>query len=563
MSAAPSARDIDRLVPDNTPDEVRARAALPGRVPKVDPTLNRRLRPVQQTSSASPASTGTSPATRPQHRLVVIGDSLSQGFQSGAIFNTAWSYPAIIAYELGWFEHYRYPVYPGHGGLPLNIELLLRELQDQDGDHISAYEAPAALLRLRSLMDQVEDYWERGPGATPTSHDFVHDLAAYGWTLHDAATRTAASCQSVIGAPRDNLIRQIPEHDGERAALRVYPNRTEHERAETLFDTAARLGADGGIETLIVTLGANNALQAVIQLKVVWTDAAYAQTRDPTDYTVWDPQHFREELEVVRAAVEKNDAQHVIWATVPHVTIAPIARAVGTEKARPGSRYFPYYTRPWITDKAFDPERDPALTENEARAVDAAIDLYNEAITEVVSSARSGSPARDWLLFDLAGLLDRLATKRYERDPSAKPEWWTPYPVPAELSSLEPPLDTVFLTADGKGGRGSGGWFSLDGIHPTTVGYGLIADELMSIMRGAGVVFRRPDGAARAEPVGVDFDRLIERDSLITTPPQLINESLDLLGWADHAVHWVEGLLPHHHHPGPTDQWTASTPPAT
>ena len=42
-----------------------------------------------------------------KHRLVVIGDSLSHGFQSGAIFNTELSYPAIIAHELGWFHEYR------------------------------------------------------------------------------------------------------------------------------------------------------------------------------------------------------------------------------------------------------------------------------------------------------------------------------------------------------------------------------------------------------------------------------------------------------------------------
>lgn len=537
MDVSGPGRDTDSLIPDSAPAEVKARAGLPGRAANVDPTLNC---PLEPTHGAT---------TQPQHRLVVIGDSLSQGFQSGAISNTGWSYPAIIAYELGWLEHYRYPVYPGHGGLPLNLELLLRELQDHYDDHVSAYEAPAALIRLRRLMDEVEDYWERGPGSIPTSHDFVHDLAAYGWTLHDATTRTATTCQAVIGPARDNLFAQIPEHDGERAALRVYPNRTPAELEETLFDTAARLGAEGGIETLVVMLGANNALQVVTQLKVVWTDAAYAKTRDPSGYTVWDPQHFRDELDAVRAAVEKIDARHVIWGTVPHVTIAPIARAVGVEKAGLGSRYFPYYTRPWITDAAFDPEQDAALTENEARAVDAAIDLYNEAICDLVASARSGSPARDWLLFDLAGLLDRLATKRYERDPSAKPDWWTPYPVPAALASLEPPLNTVFLTADGHGGRRTGGWFSLDGIHPTTVGYGLIADELMSIMRGAGVHFRRPDGSPRPDPVRVDFDRLREHDSLITTPPQLINETLDLLGWADHAVHWVERLLPHHHHP--------------
>ena len=56
----------------------------------------------------------------PRNRIVAIGDSLLHGFQSGAVFNTDLSVPAIIAYELGWPEQYRYPRYPGPGGLPLN-----------------------------------------------------------------------------------------------------------------------------------------------------------------------------------------------------------------------------------------------------------------------------------------------------------------------------------------------------------------------------------------------------------------------------------------------------------
>ena len=527
------ARDTSSLIPPNAPEEVKRRAGLPGRVPVFDPTLG------------IPVAATTAPAQAdPEHRLVVIGDSLSEGFQSGAVFNTSLSYPAIIAHELGWFAHYRYPVYAGPGGLPVNLEFLLRDLQEHFGVHVSVPEALPAALRTRHFLDQVEDYWERGPGATAPVHDFVHDLSVYGWTLWDALTRTSASCRAAIRPARDNVFAQVVQDNAERVALRVYPNRTAAEEQETVFDTAARLGADGGIETLIVMLGANNALVSVISLEVIWTDAAYLRTRDQHQYTVWDPQHFRDELAQVRAAVERIGARQVIWCTVPHVTIAPIARAVGTVKARPGSRYFPYYTRPWITDAEFDPDTDPKLTENEARAVDAAIDLYNEAITDVVRDARTEA-GRDWLLFDLAGLLDRLATKRYLRDPTAKPDWWTPYPLPPALSGLTPTPDTVFLSADGHGGRATGGLFSLDGVHPTTVAYGIIAQELIGIMSGAGVVFDTPDGTARPDPVGVDFDRLLVEDTLVRSPPQLIDESLDVLGHLDETIGWVKQLLHH------------------
>src|SRR3954469_10520018 len=57
----------------------------------------------------------------PPHRLVAIGDSLTHGFQSGAIFNTDLSWPAIVARELGW-HGYRYPRYGGTGRVPLESQ---------------------------------------------------------------------------------------------------------------------------------------------------------------------------------------------------------------------------------------------------------------------------------------------------------------------------------------------------------------------------------------------------------------------------------------------------------
>jgi hypothetical protein len=44
---------------------------------------------------------------------------------------------------------------------------------------------------------------------------------------------------------------------------------------------------------------------------------------------------------------------------------------------------------------------------------------YSEAITEAVRQVRKMS--KDWNLFDLAGLLDRLAAHRYIEDPAARP----------------------------------------------------------------------------------------------------------------------------------------------
>ncbi len=36
-----------------------------------------------------------------KHRLVALGDSLIQGFMSGAVFATDLAYPALVAREMG------------------------------------------------------------------------------------------------------------------------------------------------------------------------------------------------------------------------------------------------------------------------------------------------------------------------------------------------------------------------------------------------------------------------------------------------------------------------------
>ncbi len=528
-------------VPVGTPPEVRARI-LAGwwRVPTTDSTLGVAVR--RETRG------------EPPHRLVVLGDSLAHGFQSGAVFNTDLSFPAIIAHELGWLGHFRYPRYGGPGGLPLNLELLARDLERRHGPSLDLWELPLALFTVRSFMDRVEDYWERGPGTeVPQLSGVMDNLSVYGWDLRDALSRTARDLRAGIGRPRDDLVDQLVEDSSERAALRVYPA-DEAGNDLSLVDAASRLGrshgagTEAGIETLVVFLGANNVLQTVTRLRVVWSGPDFADPVAKSAYTVWRPPHFAAELAELVAAVREIRARHVIWCTVPHVTIPPIARGVGGKVAT-GSRYFPYYTRPWVRDEQFDARQDPHITGAQARAVDTAVDMYNEAIEQAVRAARLGSAdeaPRDWRLLDTAGLLDRLASRRYIEDPNARPPWWTPYPLPHALASLRPVPDSRFLVGDRRGGRGGGGLFSLDGVHPTTVGYGILAQEVIRVMQDAGVEFRSRDGSPRPGIVDVDFARLVRRDTLVTHPPQNIADGLAVLGWADETLDWVRRALGFH-----------------
>lgn len=492
----------------------------------------------------------------PRHRLVTLGDSLTHGFQSAAIFNTNISYPAIIAHELGWLEHFRYPSYRGFGGLPLNIELLLRTLEEKYGSEIDWWETALAAFSIRHFMGEVEEWWERGPGShTPNLLNLNHNLGVYGWDLRDVIERTADLCHNAIGQPKDQFLKQIVENANERAALRVF-NFSHSDPARnklTLLEQAQALSNEGGLQTgggdgievLIVFLGANNALQIVTKLKVIWSDEGYNNLSTKANYTVWRPIHFEDELNKLVAQVKKIKARHVIWATVPHVTIAPLARGVGPKVKQEGSRYFQFYTRPWIGDAQFDDRNDPHFNEQEARAIDSAIDQYNYCIEEAVRKARSDpDDPRDWYILDVAGMLDRLAVRRYIEDPKARPPWWTEYKLPPELSSLQPEPNSKFFVADRDGVRQQGGLFSLDGVHPTTIGYGVVAQEFINVMQTAGVKFFFADGTTeRLGPVRVDFRRLIALDTLISNPPRSIGANLTVLGWIDEKLDFVKRMV--------------------
>lgn len=489
----------------------------------------------------------------PLHRLVTIGDSLTHGFQRGAIFNTQISYPAIIAYEMGWYEQFRRPSYRGFGGLPLNIEFLMRDLEERYGSKIDWWETALAGFRVRHYMGEVEDWWERGPGNNfPNLKGINHNLAIYGWDLRDTLSRDADICRAEISKPKDQFLKQIVENANQRAAIYVLDSaRDAGGKALTPLQAATALGDEGsveggkdeGIETLIILLGANNALPSIVNLKVAWSDTGYDDLQKKQAYTVWRPEHFKAELDQVVAEVKKIRARHVIWGTVPHVTIAPIARGVTKKKVAEGSRYFPFYTRPWISDSQFDAKDDPNITSQEARAIDSAIDQYNYYLEEVVSTARKAGA--DWYLLDVAGILDRLACRRYIDDMMARPPWWTKYELPPELMNLNPVPDSKFFTAD-KLGRTTGGLFSLDGVHPTTISYGLLAQEFINLMQGAGVKFYLGDGKTeRTGPVRVDFQRLIRMDTLISDPPTSITSDLKLIGWFDEKIDFTRRMLRH------------------
>ncbi|MFV0460275.1 MAG: hypothetical protein ACK5MT_16055 [Actinomycetales bacterium] len=478
-------------------------------------------------------------STDARHRLVVVGDSISQGFKSFAVWDTEFSWPAMVA-GYGGIPGFRFPRFDGPPdcpGLPLNLEAIVR-LIDWPGSLINLAEDAHLLLSLRRLMDDVEDYWERGPGADQQraapgagGRDIGrvnHNLACWGHDVRDAMSLSVQVMRDRIATDprnRDDLLSQIPSSSGERSGLLSLAGGAE---SDTQLSLARALGEDGGIETLVVALGANNILGTVLDFQVRWTEDGYDDVHRKGVYNAWLPSHFRVEFDRLLAEVDTIQAEKVIVLTVPHVTVAPMVRGVGTKM--PGDRYFARYTRPWIPDAVFNPNRHPCLTGDQLRVLDFAVDEYND---HIVSRVRSrDTPGKRWAVLDICGVLDRLAYRRYMIDGEARPEWWSSYDLPAQYQALSPQPDTRFYRSD-RFGRMEGGLVSLDGVHPTTAGYALLAREVMQQMTALGVALDR------VEP---DYDGVLAGDSLLCAPPVPSATVMSIVEFGNRAADLYQAL---------------------
>jgi hypothetical protein len=74
-------------------------------------------------------------------------------------------------------------------------------------------------------------------------------------------------------------------------------------------------------------------------------------------------------------------------------------------------------------------------------------------------------------------------------------------------------IDTRYYHANTEGLMEQGGLFSLDGIHPTAIGQGLIAHEFLKVFRVA-----RPDQRFKE----VDWKAIYESDALYQDPIRIM-----------------------------------------
>lgn len=160
-----------------TPDDVIVSDIRANR--RDDPTVGEEIGP--------PSGTHPKVPDAPARKLVAIGDSMTHGVTSGAVFFTDRSWPALVA------ETLKLPAFPAPScsgpldGLPLNLERLARRLGETFGSDLSLFEKLRLPIVLRSLLDDNEDYWEREAGGQPPSTDVRYpDLGIDGWDVRDA-----------------------------------------------------------------------------------------------------------------------------------------------------------------------------------------------------------------------------------------------------------------------------------------------------------------------------------------------------------------------------------------
>ncbi|MEH2231336.1 MAG: hypothetical protein V7K71_17230 [Nostoc sp.] len=487
-------------------------------------------------------------------RLFTIGDSVSQGFMSLAAARTDLCFSTLIARSMKQVVGTQY-LYPEWlvGGLPANIEKILRRLEKKYGSDINALDWLTILPTLESVLDETEDFFERGVGSAehpyPGGIEFFHNVAIQGFDIADSWMITSNICKYQIKLSNDKGdgkpgFLTLPNAAFYRIALKVL-----NPSLNPLFNDYSQLDwlkhhatASGGVENLILWLGANNALGTVIGLEINQTPNDPNQTlnnpsQDPKSFrevreqwNLWHPNDFeaeyRELLNRVDAIMQNNTNPNwnVFIGTVPLVTIAPLAKGVGstTEIDVPGeknpSTYYKYYTYFPFEEDTVRKTGTLYLTLQDALYIDDCIRTYNEIIKELVKSKNSRYPQLRYHIVDLANALQQIAFKRNAGQ--------VQYKFPEEFKFAYPQVNTKYYHADTTGRLRQGGLFSLDGIHPSAIGQGLIAYEFLKKMKDVGVV----------NNTQLDWKSIFSSDQLYSQPITLMHEFYDNKEFAETII---------------------------
>jgi hypothetical protein len=163
--------------------------------------------------------------------------------------------------------------------------------------------------------------------------------------------------------------------------------------------------------------------------------------------------------------------------------------------------YSKYYAHFPFADK-FDIS-DSHLNLNQIVHIDNTIRHYNKIIQEIIANANCRLGKRCFYLVDISDALSKMALKRNKYDPK--------YNFPEYFKFCYPKVDTRYYGTTRNGEMMAGGIFSLDGVHPSAIGQGLIAYEFLKVMKIAGSYIGDIENA-------LNWHEIFENDSLYSQP---------------------------------------------
>jgi hypothetical protein len=463
-------------------------------------------------------------------RLVALGDSMTQGVSSGAVWKSSWSYPAIVARAMGLRvgagEGFDFCVpHFGLGGMPLNLERLLHDLDFAlGGPGLDLVDwLLAARPAVEEWLEERDEYYEHGFGARARSYPGpYHLLACFGFTVSDLFTVDGQFCDRIVRErrwdERSELLERFPSSATHRAARRVLNPASRYELNRlTLVDWLGRIEErQGPVENLILAVGLNNAAGCITRLEVVETGPEPPAPEIVEEFSLWHPRAFEVSYRRLAERMAEKTRARVFAATLPYVTDAPLIRGAGPRDRGPRGDHHEYYVHFYLREENPSKERFDFLTAEEVLRIEEHQDAYNEVI-------RATAREYGWRVVDLAGLVNGLSG-RGEYTPDAYLRRFLGdenHP----LLGLKPPPRMELFRSDAEGRRTGGGLVSLDCFHGTTTGFALIAELFVREMLAAGVEFR--DAGGKAVPPGgirLPWERIRAVDHLLENPPRL---------WAD------------------------------
>ncbi len=455
-----------------------------------------------------------------KHKLVAVGDSMAQGFKNGGIYRTDLSFPAVIARSLGDEFTFEAPSFTAQTGIPVNMELLIRGLQDEFGERIRKRDYLRSAMYIYRTLKRIKNYWEGHVKPLNVERELpYHNQAIWGYSTSDVWLMNEDYSRNFI---KENPIsysvfNTLPDHALHITTRMVLnPSFEEKFAHNSMIDNAMLLSENGGIENLICCAGHNNIVGAITQLKLIYSEEDDVETyHGRRNCTIFRPEHFETETRNLYERLANIGAERVFVPTIPYMTIPPATRGVNEDRTLPDSGYFDYYSRFWIWDEDFDPDKHPHLTRDEAITLDQHVDQYNTIIRELAYDY--GFHVVPIHTYVKAAARRRHGKEKLRPFPEEFEQAIKTHPKTANLidSNGEIRLSTDYFRLDEKTGKlDRGGIFSLDGLHPSTIGYGLIGNIYMQVMKKAGVKFEKP----------FDWDFVIENDTLVTDPPLLLDD---------------------------------------